>query len=178
MSPSELNFLLSTPYFRKCSLTDIAMFRNHLESQIVECGETIFQQGKIESNWYLVREGNVRIERTSPTGVTSTLAEIGSGEAFGEMGILERAPRLATAVVSEQTVLYVLKASVFQTLLDEADPVALAMLRAMAITQSRRLREMTLTMQDLTELDDLGDYAPTAGPLDLGTLLSASYLLG
>ena len=27
----------------------------------------------------------------------------------------------------------------------------MAMLRAMAITQSRRLREMTLTMQDLTE---------------------------
>ena len=40
----------------------------------------------------------------------------------------------------------------------------MAMLRAMAITQSRRLREMTLTMQDLTELDDLGDYAPTSGP--------------
>ena len=51
------------------------------------------------------------------------------------------------------------------------------MLRAMAVTQSRRLREMTLTMQDLTELDDLGDYAPTTGPLDLGSLLSASYLL-
>ncbi len=105
------------------------------------------------------------------------LADIGVGEAFGEMGLLERSPRLATAVATVPSVLYVLEASVFQTLLDEANPVALSMLRAMAITQSRRLREMTLTMQDLTELDHMGDYAPTTGPLDLGSLLSASYLL-
>jgi CRP/FNR family transcriptional regulator, cyclic AMP receptor protein len=177
MSPNELNFLLSTPYFRKCSLTNMAMFRGHLKTRIVQENDTIFSQGVVESNWYLVREGSVQIKRTSQTGVASTLAEIGAGEAFGEMGILERAPRLATAIAAEATVLYVLEASVFQTLLEEADPVALAMLRAMAVTQSRRLREMTLTMQDLTELDDLGDYAPTTGPLDLGALLSASYLL-
>ena len=177
MSPSELNFLLSTPYFRKCSLTSIALFRNHLRIRHVQKGETIFQQGIVESSWYLIREGQVRVERKSPTGVSSMLADMSTGEAFGEMGILERAPRLATATASEPTVLYVLESTVFQTLLDEADPVAMAMLRAMAITQSRRLREMTLTMQDLTELDDLGDYAPTSGPLDFASLLSASYLL-
>lgn len=177
MSPSELNFLLSTPYFRKCSLTSIALFRNHLQIKHVQQGDLIFQQGVVESNWYLIREGEVRVERTSPTGVSSMLAEMTAGEAFGEMGILERAPRLATAVATEPTVLYVLDAAVFQTLLNDADPVAMAMLRAMAITQSRRLREMTLTMQDLTELDDLGDYAPTSGPLDFASLLSASYLL-
>jgi len=177
MSPNELNFLLSTPYFRKCSLSSIALFLNHLQSKHVQPNETIFQQGVVESNWYLLREGNVKITRTSPTGVPSMLADIGVGEAFGEMGLLERSPRLATAIATVPSVLYVLEASVFQTLLDEANPVALSMLRAMAITQSRRLREMTLTMQDLTELDHMGDYAPTTGPLDLGALLSASYLL-
>ena len=49
MSPSELNFLLSTPYFRKCSLTSIALFRNHLRIRHVQQGETIFQQGVVES---------------------------------------------------------------------------------------------------------------------------------
>jgi CRP-like cAMP-binding protein len=157
-------------------LTSIALFKNHLRTRQVAQGEVIFQQGVIESSWYLIREGNVKVERKSPTGVSSMLADMGTGEAFGEMGILERAPRLATAIATTPTVLYVLESSVFKALLDDADPVALSMLRAMAITQSRRLREMTLTMQDLTELDDLGDYAPTSGPLDFASLLSASYL--
>ena len=89
MSPSELNFLLSTPYFRKCSLTSIALFRNHLQVRHAQQGETIFQQGVVESNWYLIREGQVRVERTSPTGVSSMLADMSVGEAFGEMGILK-----------------------------------------------------------------------------------------
>ena len=93
------------------------------------------------------------------------------------MGLLERSPRLATAIANETTVLLVLQSSVFQQLLDERNPVAMSMLRAMAVTQSRRLREMTLTMQDLTELDSMGDYAPTPSPLGLSSLMKSSYLI-
>ena len=105
MSPSELNFLLSTRTFVSAQLT-YALFRNHLQVRHAQQGETIFQQGVVESNWYLIRE-QVRVERTSPTGVSS-MCDMSVGEAFGEMGILERAPRLATTRAIEPTVLYVL----------------------------------------------------------------------
>jgi CRP/FNR family cyclic AMP-dependent transcriptional regulator len=177
MSPTEMNFLLATPYFRSCTMAEISIFRTHLQVVQYDTGENVFQQGLIEGNWYLVRQGNIRIERCTHTGVRHTLAEIGAGEAFGEMGLLERSPRMATALANEPTVLLVLESSVFQQLLDDRNPVAMSMLRAMAITQSRRLREMTLTMQDLTELDSMGDYAPTPSPLGLSTLLKSSYLL-
>ena len=62
MSPSELNFLL-TPYFRKCSLTSIALFRNHLRIRHVQKGETIFQQGVVESSWYLIQVLSSNSER-------------------------------------------------------------------------------------------------------------------
>jgi CRP-like cAMP-binding protein len=177
MSTTEMNFLLSSPYFRTCSLHEISQFQSNLQPIQYDAGDVIFQQGLIESNWYLVRRGMVAIERHTHTGARHMLAEVGIGEAFGEMGLLERSPRLATAYAMEPTVLLKLESSMFQHLLDNQDPVAFTLLRAMAVTQSRRLREMTLTMQDLTDLDSMGDYAPTPSPLGLSSLLKTSYLL-
>lgn len=177
MSTSEINFLLSSPYFRTCSLQEVSDFQSHLQPVHFEAGAVVFQQGLIETSWYLVRQGMVAIERHTHTGARHVLAEVSAGEAFGEMGLLERSPRLATAYATEPTVLLKLEASTFQQLLDNANPVAYALLRAMAVTQSRRLREMTLTMQDLTDLDSMGDYAPTPSPLGLSALLKTSYML-
>jgi hypothetical protein len=62
----------------------------------------------------------------------------------------------------------------FNALLDEHDPVASRMLRAMAINQSQRLREMTITLQDITEVNHLGDYTPMPHPLDVNSMMTAS----
>lgn len=176
MSPNELHFLLTTPYFRRCELQDVSVFFSNLQVKQFLAGEQIFKQGEIESGWYLVRRGQVKLTRKSYSGMQHTLAELSEGEAFGEMGLLEKVPRLATAMAVTPVSVYVLSGDAFAQLLDNKDPVAYRMLQAMAITQSQRLREMTLTLQDLTELDALGDYAPAGNPLDFSSLLSASFL--
>ena len=174
MSPTEYQFLLTTPYFRSCTLTEIAMFYNHLEVCSVNARTYLFQQGEYDNSWYLVRSGSILIKRKGNSHIDHVLAELGSGEGFGETGLLERMARLATAETIEPTILYKLSGEKFNALLDEHDPVASRMLRAMAINQSQRLREMTITLQDITEVNHLGDYTPMPHPLDVNSMMTAS----
>ena len=170
MSPCELNFLLSTPYFRKCSLGEISSFSTHLKPKKVTVGTHLFTQGEIEAGWFLVREGLISIKHRTKAGMDHTLAELTPGEAFGEMALLESRPRMASAVAMTNAVVLRLDGETFNQLLEENNRVACQMLRAMAITQSQRLREMTMIMQDLTDMDTLGEYVPMPNPLDMNSV--------
>lgn len=59
-------------------------------------GETIYRQGD-ESHWaYEVLEGSVELVRDGPDGLT-VMARLKAGELFGELGILDNAPRATSA---------------------------------------------------------------------------------
>ena len=174
MSPTEYQFLLTTPYFKNCTLSEIATFYTYLEVCSVNARTYLFQQGEIDNNWYLIRRGAILIKRKGSSLIDHVLAELSVGEGFGETGLLERMGRLATAESMEPTILYKLRGETFNELLDAHDPVASRMLRAMAINQSQRLREMTITLQDITEVDYLGEYTPMPNPLDVNSMMTAS----
>jgi CRP/FNR family cyclic AMP-dependent transcriptional regulator len=109
-------------------------------------------------------------------GMNHILTELMAGEAFGEMGLLESTPRMASAVATSPSTLMKLNGDRFNQLLEENDRVACHMLRAMAITQSQRLREMTMIMQDLTDMDSLGEYTPLPNPLDMHSFIGLNPL--
>ena len=72
-----------------------------------EKGQIIFREGEESTDAYFVLSGRVRIRVRTPQG-TCTLAELGPGEILGEMGMIEDAPRSATAEAVEHTELEVI----------------------------------------------------------------------
>ena len=62
----------------------------------------IFEEGTFEKAMYNVIRGKVGIYTGYRTDNEKLIAEIGPGELFGEMGVLEIYPRSATAVVLEK----------------------------------------------------------------------------
>ena len=62
----------------------------------------IFEEGTFEKAMYDVIKGKVGIYSDYRTDNEKLIAEIGPGELFGEMGVLEIYPRSATAVVLEK----------------------------------------------------------------------------
>lgn len=74
----------------------------HLRS--FKAGEVIFSAGDAGDGFYVVEKGRVRICVVVGHSEPRTLAMIGQGDYFGEMAVIDDAPRSATAIADVDTV--------------------------------------------------------------------------
>jgi CRP/FNR family transcriptional regulator, cyclic AMP receptor protein len=61
-------------------------------------GAVIFREGEVSDAAYLLVSGVVKIVMHFGTAQEKTIALVGKGEYFGEMGAIDSSPRSATAV--------------------------------------------------------------------------------
>lgn len=71
--------------------------RQYAEELTFAARETIFSQGDAPDGMYLVVEGMVLILHNDKDGRERTLSIVTEGQSFGELGLLVKQPRLATA---------------------------------------------------------------------------------
>lgn len=64
---------------------------------VVERGQRVFTEGEPAGGIYLVMSGKIKISRRTPTGAETLLAVLGPGQLFGELSVLDGAPRSASA---------------------------------------------------------------------------------
>lgn len=77
----------------------------HLRTVLYPAGEIIFEQGDAGSCLYLILAGTVRISIRGREGRQETLIVIGESDFFGEMALIDRSPRSATATAVEPCML-------------------------------------------------------------------------
>jgi CRP/FNR family cyclic AMP-dependent transcriptional regulator len=92
---------------------------------------TVCRNREIGDSMYLIDTGKVRISITDADGHTVTLAELGSGDFFGEMSMLDRRGRSADATVIENARLAKLTRQDFLAFLESDARIALEMLTAL-----------------------------------------------
>ncbi|MEJ0068656.1 MAG: EAL domain-containing protein [Pseudomonadota bacterium] len=78
----------------------------------------VFKQGDIDDRAYIIEAGKVEI--STPQGVLAVLPQ---SEIFGEMALLDRGARSASARALEDTTLIVVERAQIQSKIDRADPV-------------------------------------------------------
>jgi CRP-like cAMP-binding protein len=100
-------------------------------------GDRIFSQGDRSDGAFLVVAGTVEI-RADQDGESYTLAEIGPGSLFGEMGLLDDAPRSATAVAITDTTCAVYDPHELKRLIRHDPDELLRLIRTLV----QRLRDM------------------------------------
>mgnify|MGYP006268553571 CR=1 FL=1 len=84
-------------------------------------GQPVFRQGDRPDAFYVVRQGRVVVEDVDPeTGNTRILRTLSRGDSFGELGLLDMAPRSATIRAIEETQLFEVGKSAFDRLLADA----------------------------------------------------------
>lgn len=76
--------------------------------------EVIIRQGDSADRFYLIGDGRVRVTQT-PTeeGDERHLRDLGPGDVFGEIGLLQRTRRTATVTALSDGLLYSLDAEAF-----------------------------------------------------------------
>ncbi len=102
-------------------------------------GEVIVEEHALGSALYIVLEGRVRIERTRGDGV-EVLGQLGAGELFGEMSLIEDLLTSARVVADGEVALLSIPRLPFEKLLAKSDRLALKVYRAFCRQLSERLR--------------------------------------
>jgi len=108
-----------------------------LESLDCKAGAILFRTGDEGDAMYLIEQGKIRICVQTKDGHEVTLTELGRGDFFGEMALLDGKPRSADARVTQDARLAVLSREHFLTFVSSNPNVALEMLTAL----TNRLRQ-------------------------------------
>jgi CRP/FNR family transcriptional regulator, cyclic AMP receptor protein len=118
-------------------------------------GTTLFVEGDPGTCLYVVESGHVEIRLTSPDGKELVVATRGPGEFFGDMALLDGAPRSADAVAADDCWLLLLQREDFVHFLEAHPKAAVRLVEVL----SRRLRESMRQQQEATFLDVSGRVA-------------------
>jgi CRP/FNR family transcriptional regulator, cyclic AMP receptor protein len=134
-SPEHTTQLLSqTRLFAGIDAEGLARIAARMTELEVPADRVIARQGEIGTGFFVIVSGNVRVVRDG-----ETLAELGPGDFFGELSVLDGKPRNAQVVTTEPTTCLALATWEFEAVVREQPSVALAILRELA----GRLRDLT-----------------------------------
>lgn len=125
-------FLKSIDLFSQIPGEDLAQVALISTEETRDQGEEIFAEGESGDALYLVIEGKVRVHRQD-----RVIAELGERECFGEVAILDAAPRSATVTSVTDTSLLKISREDFQEIMAEKPEIAMGIIKVL----SRRLRD-------------------------------------
>lgn len=126
-----------------------------LEERNYADGETVFAEGDPGDGMYFIVKGCVRIEKlTQAAGAAQkTLAVLEAGDYFGEMALLDRKARSASAVAAGRTDLLRLSKESFVQIQDQSSAAGMSVLFGMIRTSSDRIRRLSA---QLVVYDEVG----------------------
>jgi CRP-like cAMP-binding protein len=110
---------------------------SELTQMVTNAGRPIFEQGAASFQAYYIEEGRVEVT-VRDGGHIIKLAELGPGEIFGEMGVLENEMRMATVIAMEPTIVSVIKREQLEERISNIED---KFIRSLIAAQTKRLRE-------------------------------------
>lgn len=97
-------------------------------------GRSIVRQGEVGTGFFLIASGRAQVVADG-----ESLAELGPGEFFGELALIDGEPRMAGVTTLAPTTCLAIASWDFEALLETQPRLAIAILRGVA----RRLRAVT-----------------------------------
>ncbi|MBW2096441.1 MAG: cyclic nucleotide-binding domain-containing protein [Deltaproteobacteria bacterium] len=99
--------------------------------RVYKKSEVIFEENSFGNDMYVIHSGKVKLTTKAP-GSDLVLGILGPGNFFGEMALVDDAPRSATATAEEDnTKLVVLDRSKFLYLVSQQPPFALTIMHGL-----------------------------------------------
>ena len=116
---------------------ELAALQRIVSEQQFGAGTEIFKEGDQGEGMYVVKDGLIEISGLLSSQVRHVFAQLGPGEMFGEMAVIDEKPRSACATAKLPTTVYFIPRKEMQALVGRSPTLALALLREII----QRLRE-------------------------------------
>jgi cAMP-dependent protein kinase regulator len=124
-----IDHLKQVPLFSRCTGRELRIVARHAEPVRLPEGSILFREGDAGDAFFVVLDGTADVRRGKADRRVNSL---GPGAYFGELALLDAAPRSATIVAASDLELAVLGARIFRTLLRELPTISERLLAALA----------------------------------------------
>ncbi len=141
--------------FRGLDGATIDRLERGLRSRRFRRGEVVFHQGDPGDALFIVVTGAIKISLPSEAGEEAIIATVRAGDFFGELALLDGAPRSDSATALEPTETLVLPRDRFRELVASEPAIRDALFAALAA----ELRRLTRHVEELHFLDITGRLA-------------------
>ena len=134
-SKRELTELLAdVDLFSRCSKSELKTVARHIETVRLESGAELTRQGAEGDAFFVILEGTAKVSVDGEVADT-----LGPGQYFGELALLDGAPRSATVSAEDEVEVAVLGLRMFRTLLREFPEISIQLLAGLtgALRQAR-----------------------------------------
>ena len=126
------------PLFSGVGDSDLQQVASLLIERRFPKNKTIVEEGLTGDYMYVLREGQVKVTKLSADGREKILELLDAGDFFGEMSLLDSAPRSATVKTMREARVLALSRSDFLSLLRRSPDLAMAVIQEL----TRRLRQV------------------------------------
>lgn len=134
-------YLRKVPMFRELQLDELTQIAAVTSEVTLGRGERLFEQGDHGDALFVVLDGEIAIELDR-----QEIHRQRSGQSFGEIAVLDNAPRTATARAATDVYLLRLGRRAFNELLERRGPLRLVVLSELA-RQLARVRRRTRALE-------------------------------
>lgn len=141
MEANLKNLLNSVEIFRDLSEQDLLDIVSNARRREYAPAEIIFDMGEPGDAMYVIEKGRVRIVQIFPDGSREILANLDSGQVFGEMAVLDNLPRTGRAIAVSPVTVFRLDRQEFNQMRANGVPAAYKVIRNLARSLSKRLRD-------------------------------------
>ena len=108
-----IDHLAEVPLFSACSRKELGLVARRAEDVKVDAGKILVSEGATGTEFFVILDGTAKVERRG-----RKVAELGPGGFFGDLALLDRAPRNASVVADSDLEVAKLGQRAFDSLLD------------------------------------------------------------
>lgn len=134
--------LQTIPLFKSLTKKDLTNLMGIIHNRNYLAGEYIFYQGDPGIGLYIIREGEVLINRENEKGDKITLAVFQKGDFFGELALVDGEKRSASAITKSDTRLSVIFKPDLDEFIEKYPKKGIKVLQGIAEITTVRLRTL------------------------------------
>ena len=112
-------------------------------------GDSLFNSGDLGDSFFVILQGRVHVYQTLEGGVVKTICVLGYGSIIGEVSMIDRQSRSASAAAMEDAALFELSRAQMVEMIRNHPGLASKVLWAIMETITVRLRDANLSVQSL-----------------------------